>query len=390
VRIALASDWFLPRIGGIELHLRDLAGRLAGAGHEVMVITSALDSGPAPPDDSYATWSPGSGSRSPVRVHRLTAARLPVAGVVRSPSVMKEIDHLLSVFDVEIMHAHISIVSPVAYGAAWAARRRAIPTVVTFHSVIPGLETMLRVLNGITRLSEWGVVPTAVSRRVASAVAPVAARGAGILTLPNGIDPAEWRATPGVVRVPVPGKLRLVSAMRLTNKKRPAALVRMLRRVRTLLAGECDVTLKIAGEGPARRSLETLIDNLNIGNSVELVGHMRREQLRQLYATADLFVLPTRLEAFGLAALEARAAGLPVAAMAGSGVEDFITHGREGWLAADDLDLARIVAGAARAREALARIAEHNRRVPPPNAWSEVMPHHIGIYESAIAAELRS
>jgi glycosyltransferase involved in cell wall biosynthesis len=39
LRVALVSDWFLPRLGGIEIHLRDLANHLARAGHQVEVVT---------------------------------------------------------------------------------------------------------------------------------------------------------------------------------------------------------------------------------------------------------------------------------------------------------------------------------------------------------------
>ena len=49
MRVALLSDWYLPRRGGIELHLADLAARLAARGHQVDVITATPAPGPGPP-----------------------------------------------------------------------------------------------------------------------------------------------------------------------------------------------------------------------------------------------------------------------------------------------------------------------------------------------------
>src|SRR5206468_4260912 len=63
-------------------------------------------------------------------------------------------------------------------------------------------------------------------------------------------------------------------------------------------------------------------------------------EVKALLATSHFFVLPSKLEAFGIAALEARAAGLPVIAMREGGVGEFIGHGKEGLLAADDAQLA--------------------------------------------------
>jgi glycosyltransferase involved in cell wall biosynthesis len=67
-----------------------------------------------------------------------------------------------------------------------------------------------------------------------------------------------------------------------------------------------------------------------------LQGTACQKEIRDLYAEADLYVAPATLESFGIAALEARCAGLPVVAYSGSGVADFITHGEDGFLADDD------------------------------------------------------
>ena len=80
---------------------------------------------------------------------------------------------------------------------------------------------------------------------------------------------------------------------------------------------------------------------------VELPGRLDAAELRDLYARADVYAAPAVLEAFGIATLEARTAGLPVVARAGTGVEEFVADGVEGLLASSDGD---VRGGAAPAR----------------------------------------
>lgn len=70
--------------------------------------------------------------------------------------------------------------------------------------------------------------------------------------------------------------------------------------------------LFVVGEGEARPELEELITSLGLGDSVKLLGLVDHRELPRIYQAADLFVLPSRLEAFPTVAAEALACGLPV------------------------------------------------------------------------------
>ncbi|MDA1108661.1 MAG: glycosyltransferase family 4 protein, partial [Nitrospinae bacterium] len=98
----------------------------------------------------------------------------------------------------------------------------------------------------------------------------------------------------------------------------------------------------------------------------------------------DIYVQPTRWESFGIAALEARCAGLPVVAKIKGGVKGFIRHGQEGLLAKSDQELAdhlvRLITDP-KLRESIAR---HNREVVPPLDWKEAMREHEALYRQAI------
>lgn len=125
-------------------------------------------------------------------------------------------------------------------------------------------------------------------------------------TVANPIDVEEVAAASDGA-VPLPGRPSLVSVGRLVPLKGYDVLVRAMVDVRR----QCpNAHLTIVGEGPERRRLEQMIQELALGDAVSLVG-FQTEPLR-LVRGADLFVLASRYDAFANAALEALACGTPV------------------------------------------------------------------------------
>lgn len=110
------------------------------------------------------------------------------------------------------------------------------------------------------------------------------------------------------------------------------------------LARDLSWQLILVGDGPERPAVEAAFAPL--GSRVRLVGQMDAEPLAGLYAASDLYVWPAVNEAYGMALLEAQAAGLPVLSVNTRGVPDVVRHGETGWLAADDS--AATLAGALR------------------------------------------
>jgi glycosyltransferase involved in cell wall biosynthesis len=274
----------------------------------------------------------------------------------------------------------VSIVSPAALGGARQALRRGVPTVLTFHSVVPQTQTLARAVSLVLGTWRWPARFSAVSRRVAVDVQPVAGRHE-MTVVPNGIDVDFWRVPP----MPHGAEIRLVSVMRLNSKKRPLALVEMMRRVVARVGAEMRVSLRIVGDGPLRASIEAAIARAGLGDRIELLGRRSREEIRMLLAESDIFVLPTVRESFGLAALEARCVGLPVVAMAASGVAELIGHEREGLLARSDAELAEHVVTLVRDEALRSSIARHNRETTPPFDWPLVIEQHLALYREAIA-----
>lgn len=318
LRITLVSDWWLPRRGGIEAQVTELARRLVTAGHEVRVVTS----------------QPSAIVPAGVELVHLDIARVPRLDIAMSPRLPSRLRAAIAGADV--VHAHLSVVSPVGWLGIRAARSLGLPVAATFHSVLRQKMWLLRGA-ALCGLGDARVAWSAVSALVAAQVRRGLRDSADVRVLPNGYDPDEWRCE-GASRSSA--AMVLVSSMRLQRKKRPEALLR------AFAAATRDVPrparLVIAGEGPARRRLETTARSLGLSEGdhrVEFRGWLNRAQLRSLYCESNAFVMASTRESFGIAALEASAAGLPVIARR-SGNTEFLQDGQNALLADGDDELA--------------------------------------------------
>ena len=121
----------------------------------------------------------------------------------------------------------------------------------------------------------------------------------------------------------------MLAVGRLHSVKDHAFLVRACRLLKNHdIHFEC----AIAGDGPERASLETLIGDLDLQGEVRLLGHLSRQQLDVCYAEADLVVLTSRSEGIPLVLMEAMARGRPVLAPAITGIPELVLDGQNGFL----------------------------------------------------------
>jgi glycosyltransferase involved in cell wall biosynthesis len=172
--------------------------------------------------------------------------------------------------------------------------------------------------------------------------------------------------------------------MRLAPRKRPLALLEILRAARARVPADVRIRAVVAGEGPQRAAMERHLRRHGL-DRVDLPGRLGPAALRDLYRQADLYLSPGVLEAFGIAALEARTAGLPVLARAGTGVAEFVRDGVEGILAPSDAALAGALARLAADGEARAAMAAACRARPPDVTWSRVVERSREFYARAVA-----
>jgi glycosyltransferase involved in cell wall biosynthesis len=248
---------------------------------------------------------------------------------------------------------------------------------ITMHSLPPpGSTPVAQLLAQVDRRLGPGVRWTAVSTTAATALRRVLPdRQIGVLH--NGIDARPWQTgdDPMAAR-----PLTVVSTMRLAPRKRPGALLRILEEVRRQVASDVPLRAVIAGSGPRAAASARTIRRRGLADWVELPGRLDRAQLRRLYAQADVYLAPAELESFGIAALEARCAGLPVVAMASGGVGEFVRHGVEGFLVIDDDAMAAATTLLLTDPALLGRIRTHNRATLPAMTWDVVTDQHLRLY----------
>jgi glycosyltransferase involved in cell wall biosynthesis len=228
---------------------------------------------------------------------------------------------------------------------------------VTVHSVFGRFQPLLALLNRLVRWGSWPIAWTAVSDVAADPLRATIGNGVEVSVLPNGIDLESWRVDR---EQPDPSDVLVVAVARLAARKRPLTLLWALRMARPTVPPHIRVRAVIVGDGRLRPLMKALNALGGTRSWIELPGRMTHAEIHSLYRDADLFVAAARLESFGIAALEARCAGLPIVAFAGTGIEGFVRSEHDGLLVERGRDLAPTIArlvSDGRARERMASCA---------------------------------
>jgi glycosyltransferase involved in cell wall biosynthesis len=335
------------------MHVSDLAARQAAAGHDVTIFTREtadhLDDGP-------------------VAVERMRCSPL-------AEGVGSRVRELVTDRGIDVVHAHLSVASPLAWSAVRAVGRTT-PTLATVHSVIPDVPSLVRSAVSLTRFPAPSVTFTAVSDAAAEPWRHAMGEMMPVHVLPNGIDPEQWQCR----HLSSEGLFTVVAVGRFARRKRQRALVTMLAQLNAELPDELRLRAVIVGDGDQMRDVRDDVRRLGLTDVVELPGVLTRDQIKFLLSQADVFAAPATLESFGIAALEARCAGVPVVAMRQAGTREFVRDECEGLLVDNDHEMTSALLRLAVDRPLRERIATHNRSTTPDMAWPEVLAQHDVLY----------
>ncbi|MHA3948368.1 glycosyltransferase family 4 protein [Cellulomonas bogoriensis] len=329
--------------------MRDLAKAQVAAGDEVHVLTATTGAdgerhGETEDDDG-------------VVVHRL-GGRMP-GDLPVSPTAPRRMRELIARLEPDVVHVHAGVISPVAYDGARVALESGVPLAITWHCMLDGWTPALR---AVVRRSRWRGAPVALSAVSRSAAARVErVFGRPVAVMPNGTDMRLW----GPTARRSDGALRCVATMRLAPRKRGLALIDTVADAAAQL-GPGALHLDLVGDGPQRAAIGRRVRRRGMSSVVTVHGRLDRLEVRKLYDEADVFLAPASLEAFGIAALEARATGLVVVARAGTGIEEFVTDGVDGLLVDDDAAMARALVHLTTDLGLRRRLLERSRAEPPP------------------------
>ncbi len=362
-KIALISDWFLPRIGGIELHVRDLALNLKANGQEVHVITT----------------TPGIDSLEGIPVHRLKTSLLPFFKIAYTSQLTRSLREILVQNQYDIIHSHCSVITPLAYIAIYLANELRIPSLITNHSLLEKSVYFLKLLNTFYGWKKWPVKLSSISTIAAEGF--IRASGEKKITLlPNGIESCKWK----IVKNCQPSPIQITTVMRLHPKKRGMALIEAIKKVKAKLPASIKFQLNLIGDGKEKKRLEKKVTSLKLQEEVKILGYRSREEIKRVFEKSHFFVLPTIKEAFGIAILEAKAAGLPVVAMNYGGVKDIIEHQREGFLANNDEEFANGILELIQNENLRNEMSKNTIKTLERFDWKQIIQKHWEVYQDVI------
>jgi glycosyltransferase involved in cell wall biosynthesis len=381
-RVALLPSAYLPSLGGVEELTRHLALALRSGGDEVEV------------------WTGTEREEDPARAERLdgiVVRRLPFPLPAASPAAMARFArHLpgavrafrdaVGEFRPDVLH--VQCFGPNGVYAAYLADRVGVPLVITLqgetvmddldifeHSRVSrtGLRRGLRRARAVTACSGFTLADA--ERRFGLP----SGRGSVVF---NGVDLGAAAGT-HTARPPAVGTAPYVLALgRVVEKKGFDLLLRAFAQIPDARG----VVLVIGGDGAARPGLESLAALLGLDGRVRFAGRLPRDEVAAAMAHAEVLVVPSRIEPFGIVVLEGWRAGTAVVATARGGPPEFVTDGIDGRVV-DPFDTAALAGalyellGDDGARRAMGAAG---RRAVEPFDWPKIAEAYRRCYRQAL------
>lgn len=358
MNVWLMPSAFHPHKGGVEELTLQIGLELRRSGHDVLVITNRH-----PPDLGATDAIDG------IRVIRrvFPSPRVAIGPAVQFPAAFaRSVRDLLAQTPApDVIHVQCAS-AQLATGAA-VARLRRVPLIVTTQGEVVGDANNIfqesAYMRSVLRIaSRAATTLTACSRVAAEGAALVAPRFRQATVVPNGVSPNEWTLTP-VPDEPVvaawgrhvrgKGFDLLLSAWPLVREAFPSA------------------RLLLGGTGPDTPALEAAA-----GEGTEFLGELDRQGVQQLLDRSRVVVVPSRVEAFGIVALEAMASGRPVVWSSLGGLAD--ATGGLGWAVNphDPVELANAIVSALRSEPDPMLYRQHAESL----SWAEITNRYVGLY----------
>ena len=368
-----------PTYGGSGVVATELGLELAERGHEVHFI-------------SYAQPIRLTGPHPNIHYHEVEVSRYPLFDYppydLALASRMAEVAEL---YDLDLLHVHYAIphsVSALLARQMMAAkpRGRKLPFVTTLHGTDITLVGLDRSYLPITRFSiEQSDGVTAISQYLQERTLREFDIRNNIQVIYNFVNCDVYlrgENTSELRQEYAPGGERLL--VHLSNF-RPVKRVTDCIEIFDLVRKQIPSKLLMIGDGPDRSRAECLAVQKGIHNDVIFLG--KQEQVQEKLALADLLLLPSELESFGLAALEGMACEVvPIATRVG-GIPELIEHGKSGYLAdvGDVETMARYAIELLNDEKALQETAKASRAVAQSRfCASRIIPQYEDFYRRVL------
>ncbi|HEX9694810.1 MAG TPA: glycosyltransferase family 4 protein [Actinomycetota bacterium] len=391
MRILILSWEYPPRIvGGLGRHVWRLSTSLAAAGHEVHVVTRDHPDAPAEEmlDGVHVVRAAADPETVPFEDLIPWVLQFNVAVLERATALMREVE-------IDVAHAHDWLV---AYAAAAVKNIFGVPLVATIHATEYGRHQgwLPGPMNKLIHQVEWWL--TYESRRTITCSQYMHDVCRDIFQLPaakmdivpNGVDLDTFGEPDGVAEFRAerlaPSEKLIFFAGRLEYEKGVQTVLDALPRVRERVPAR----FVVAGVGTHLDALREHVARDGLGDAVEFLGFVPDEDLRMWYGAADLAVVPSLYEPFGMVALETMASGTPCIAADTGGLRELIVHDETGlrFVPGDPASLAAAMLRILTDRRLDKRLVVDARRMLDDQfSWRSIAARTTDVYRQAAREE---
>jgi N-acetyl-alpha-D-glucosaminyl L-malate synthase BshA len=308
-----------PTYGGSGVVATELGQELAARGHDIHFISYAPPIRMNPNDPH-------------IHYHEVEVASYPLFD--HPPYTLALATKMLEVFEAEsldVLHVHYAIPHSVSamLARSMAAPRR-LPFVTTLHgtditlvgsnrSYLPITKFSIEKSDGVTAISDYLLQQTLKEFDIKRPIE----------VIPNFVNCDLYTRIPNEAQRAVWAPNGEPIIMHLSNF-RPVKRITDAVEIFAIVRAKMPAKLVLIGDGPDRGAAEYLVRKKRLQKDVFFLG--KQNSVYEKLSSADLFLLPSELESFGLAALEAMACEVPVVATNVGGIPEVVTHGVDGFL----------------------------------------------------------
>jgi len=375
-----------PTYGGSGVVATELGIELAALGHEIHFI-------------SYSQPFRLNGRDDGIFYHEVPVSNYPLFEFPPYDlALASRMAEVAEYYALDLLHVHYAIphsVSALLARQMLAARGRHLPFVTTLHgtditlvgldrSYLPITRHAIQQSDGVTAISNYLREKTIADFEVTRPIETITNFVNCDVYTPAADTARNEKACDRRRHFAAPNEPILMHLSNFRPVKRVADVVRVFAHV----ARELPAQLVLVGDGPDRSQAEWLVHDLGIQSRVHFLG--KQERVSELLALADLFLMPSEMESFGLAALEAMACKVPSIATRVGGVPELIDDGVTGLLFPVG-DVEAMAAGALNLLGDPARLnamRETARKTAQKRFCANlVVPQYARFYERVLAAQ---
>ncbi len=289
-------------------------------------------------------------------------------------------------YELDLLHAHYAVPHATsAYLAKHILNSKKLKVITTLHGTDITLVGADKSFFSVIKFSiEQSDGVTAVSNYLKQRTIEEFQINRDIEVIYNFIDPAKGDdSTPGVCRrekyAPA-GERVLMHASNFRPVKRVSDVVRIFAKVRE----QMPCKLLLVGEGPERLFIQQLVKEMKLREDVLFLGEV--DYIEEVLRCADIFLLPSEQESFGLAALEAMNCGVPVIGAHTGGVPEVVVHGETGFLfpVGEINAMTQATIGLLRDHAKFHRFIAASRQRARRFAMEKIMPEWEGYYRQVL------